>query len=191
MTVNIRFTASVPALISAGLIVGFIVGALAYRTAQDVTRASDQRTAIAAQIPASTASPASGFRTDLVRVAQADELAAALRKLGYDVNLINDDEIEKGTVKKESYSVMVIGKEVPVKTAATAIRLAHQYLPWVKYVYVQFQYPEMDRHLVLNAQDGWVASLGLKPLSDADFARVTNEKLSAEEFHAMLQKFRN
>jgi hypothetical protein len=191
MTVNIRFTASVPALLAAGLIVGFITGALAYRTAQDFTRFSDQKTANAAQIPANAANPTTTFRTDLVRVEKADELAAALRKLGYDVNLMTDDEIEKGSVKKETYSVMVVGREVPPRTAATAIRLTHQYLPWVKYVYVQFQYPEMDRHLVLNAQDGWVSSLGLKPLSDADFARLTDGKLSDEDFRAALQKFRN
>ena len=53
MTVNIRFTASVPALIFAGVIVGFVAGAVAYRTAQDVTRSSDQKAM--ASSPASSA----------------------------------------------------------------------------------------------------------------------------------------
>jgi hypothetical protein len=192
MTFKIRVTASVPALVSAGLILGFVIGVLAYRTAQDMTQLSDLKAASAAPpaLEKATATDA-GYPTDLVRVPQADELAAALGKLGFDVHLMADEDIEKGSVTKETYSVMVIGREVPPRLAAPAIRLTHQYLPWVKYVYVQFQYSVMDRHLVLNAQNGWVESLGLKPLSDADFARLSDARLSLEEFHAILQEFRS
>jgi len=192
MTFKLRVTASAPALIAAGLIVGFVMGVLAYRTAQDLTQFSDLKAASAAQpVTEKAPGPDAGYPTDLVRVPQADELASALKQLGYDVHVMPDEDIDNGSVKKETYSVMVIGREVPAKMAATAIRLTHQYLPWVKYVYVQFQYPVMDRHLVLNAQNGWVESLGLKPLSDADFARLSDAKLSLEEFHAMLQRFRS
>jgi hypothetical protein len=190
MTVNIRFTASIPALIAAGAIVGFITGVLAYRTAQDMTRLSDQKTVAAAQAVAATSKPAPSVTTDLVHVDQSDALADALRDRGYDVHLMNDEEVDAGRVKKETFSVIVIGREVPQTVAATAIRLTHQYLPWVKYIYLQFQYPEMDRHLVLNAQDGWVSTLGLKPLSDADFSALSDGKLSPEAFRATLQKFR-
>jgi hypothetical protein len=192
MTVNVRFTASVPVLVSAGLIVGVLVGALAYRSVEDLVRGSGLKTA-SAKAPDHTeaaALPKNSFSTDLVRVPQADDLAAALRNLGYNVNLMTDEDVEQGKVTKERYSVMVIGREVPARLATTAIRLTHQHLPWVKYIYLQFQYPEMDRHLVLNAHDGWVESLELKPASDADFARLSNPNLSTEELHAMLQKFR-
>jgi len=193
MISKVRITASPLAVLFAGVLIGFVSGVLAYRTAQDMTQLADVRTARAAELPVDAKSPGEngGIPTDLVRVAHADELAAELRKLGFDVRLMTDDDIEKGTVGKESYSVIVIGREVPANRAATAIRLTHRYLPWVKYAYLQFQYPEMDRHIVLNAQNGWVESLGLKPLSDADFTRLGDDRLSPERFHAMLEKFRN
>jgi hypothetical protein len=198
MTFKLRVTATAPALITAGITVGFVAGMLAYRTAQDMTQLSDLKTASAAQPvgdgsrgPGSASRDPDAFPTDLVRVPQADQLAAALRKLGYDVHFMTDDDLEKGRVTKERYSVIVIGRAVPAKLATTAIRLTHRYLPWVKYVYLQFQYPEMDRHIVLNAHDGWVASLGLKPVSEADFARLSDDKLSLEQLHTMLRKFRN
>lgn len=121
----------------------------------------------------------------------SQRLASLLRQNGFSVNIIEDADLRPGQAHaKENYSVIWIGKKVPVTAAARAIRLTHLSMPWVKYVLLQYQDPKWDSHIFVNAHDEWASYLGLKPLSEVDFQQLSNEKISEADFHRLMETFR-
>jgi len=129
------------------------------------------------------------FLVKIVRIPGAPELAGLLRQDGYDVNVISDKDDSAGKVAKERYCVISVGREVPPAVAGRAISLVHTRMPWVKYVFNEYD-RRYTQQLLLNAHDAWVKDLGLKELTEADFERLKNESQSSEEFHNFIATFK-
>lgn len=147
--------------------------------------------ALKAGAPATMEKPNSGSdasvstaRLALTRFPEVEGFATLLRQYGYHVDLVPP---EPGTAKKEDFSVITVGFNVPPNIGAKAIHLTHEQMPWVKYVC--FQNPPGDKTLFLNASNQWIGARGLRQLRDADFDLLTEEGQSIEEFRQRIAAF--
>lgn len=204
MSLKDKIEASPVVFLLGALIAGFSAGVGAYKAILEIAQlevvgkselATLREKASDATPPPQSANPGpsdSGFLVKLTRVPDSERLASLLRQIGYDVNFVPDEDgdLAAGRAKKENYSVISVGSDVPARFAAKAIRLTHNQMPWVRYVFLQYQRRDFDRHILLNAHDDWVPHLGLKSLSDADFDLLSDERLTAEEFHKLIHTFK-
>jgi len=126
------------------------------------------------------------FRVKLHVGDGVEPIASNLRVAGYRVDIVGTDP-DQG--RRADSRVMSIGSQVPPEIAAPVIRAVHRDMPWVRYVFVQRDV-ELRDELFLNAHDEWIEYLGLKPLSDSDFARLENPPNSPSAFHGMLEAFK-
>jgi len=101
---------------------------------------------------------------------KVDEVAKKLRDRELRVVVLDDDDGR--FANKTDYTVMWVGTSVPPAVASSIIRIAKQEMPWLKYIFIQYQSHEWDTQMFLNAHTDWVRRLGLKPLTDSDFTKL-------------------
>ena len=123
------------------------------------------------------------FAIIVVRVSSFEQFINVGRSLGFRVNSRPPDP---GDTEKD-YTVISVGDQVPPDVAGPVIRLAKQYLN-VKYIFLEYDTSYRTR-ILANAHNAWIINRNLRPLDDADFARLSDPALTIAEFHAMISVF--
>jgi hypothetical protein len=116
----------------------------------------------------------------------SDALAAELRNAGYSVVVSDDEKTPQDLKSDENYPVISVGKSIPPAVAAKVISIAHQKLKSARYIFLRL---DNDRELLLNAHKDWIPYLSLKPLTEQDFALLTQGDQSLADFHKLIRKY--
>jgi tetratricopeptide (TPR) repeat protein len=126
----------------------------------------------------------------MLRISGIDTLTKKFRDIGLDVIVINDNE---GSVKNQDtiqYNVTWIGNAVEPSTVRKVIQLVRDNMPWLRYIFIQYEDVAFENQIYLGAHNTWIEHLGLKKLEKKDFNLLANPKLSKDKMRALINTYK-
>jgi hypothetical protein len=113
------------------------------------------------------------------------KIVDVFRPKGYRVDVIHETAPSKTAAQ---YTVIEVGSDVPAGEAIEVIRLAHDTMPTLRYVFIH-EDPEMTNVIFVGGSTSWISYKNLKPLTDKDFQDICTGEPSQITFHARVRKF--
>jgi len=133
----------------------------------------------------------SKYPIEVIKTEDAEVLIRDLREAGYTVVLKSPDILKKeGAVFMRTNVTLAIRiqSDMPVEPATEMIRIAKARWPRLSYVYLDDISPKIGS-FIGNLGPVVAQSYGLRPLTETDFAKLTDAKQSLDAFHGLIRSF--
>ena len=137
---------------------------------------------------ASAASTQDGRRTFVVRLYDdpgMQKIVDIFRPKGYRVDVVHETHPSKTVAQ---YPIIEVGSDVAAGEAMEVIRLSHEAIPTLRYVFIN-EDPDMANVIFVGGSTSWIEYKALKPLTDKDFHELCAGEPSALSFHARVRRF--
>ena len=137
---------------------------------------------------ASAASTQDGRRTFVVRLYDdpgMQKIVDIFRPKGYRVDVVHETHPSKTVAQ---YPIIEVGSDVAAGEAMEVIRLSHEAIPTLRYVFIN-EDPDMANVIFVGGSTSWIEYKALKPLTDKDFQELCAGEPSALSFHARVRRF--
>ena len=137
---------------------------------------------------ASAASTQDGRRTFVVRLYDdpgMQKIVEVFRPKGYRVDVVHETHPSKTVAQ---YPIIEVGSDVAAGEAMEVIRLAHEAIPTLRYVFIN-EDPDMANVIFVGGSTSWIEYKALKALTDKDFQDLCAGEPSMISFHARVRRF--
>jgi FRG domain len=113
----------------------------------------------------------------------AKEIMSAFLREGLPQGYFRRGSFDESIEKNE---VILIGRKVPVALAKKVISVAKRCAPFLRYVR---HHERAERTILIGGKTDISLEKGSRPVSDAEFNTLVKTRLTAKQFHAMLDSF--
>lgn len=128
---------------------------------------------------------------EVTRITRAEDVLAALRRVGFRAEIYDSMEPSKGHVSKSSHEAIWIGSRVPPDVATLAIKTVVAIWPHLAYLHISGDVGDtppdyMHDELFFGGASSTALEYGLMRWTKADFEKMSNE-LTLEGFHELIR----